>query len=790
MACPKGGLKGNPMSEFLITSPEGKKYRVTGPSGSSKEGALQVLQQHLANAKKTKLQIGDRVVEVGDNFLTLSPEEQQQTVDEIERSLSGNPLPSNAKQSLPRTEALRERARQELNTRKAKAELERRRAVQPARSSGLMGKLETLNEWMGGSNLPPDQRTPGKLQSLVSGIGNTLSFGLSDELMSAGVAPLRGKSYGDQLAETRQIQGREKDTNPKTYLGGQIAGAALPAFVTMGSNVAPTLGGNIIRGGGFGSLSAGAYGFGEGEGGFGNRALNAGINAPMGGFFGSTAPVIARGIGATWNGVSKALARSGIADKAQGVVLDMLKKAGMSPHDAVAKLDELGPEAMLADLAQIEAAGTARASTNAGKVMGERLAARRESGGRRVGSALDEAFGPAQDPYAVLEASRAAKSQINPAYREAITNAPEMPKGAPDVLAKELTSHANGLSLDNRALMGRYMTSMEDALAADSPDLTASRLLDLRKSLDSQIVYGGREQMMLAPADRAAQGVIKQARAHVDQVLKRFVPGIAEADARHAPLSRQQSAFDYGRKEVLKGGSDAITPAQLTNKIAALTRPERIMITQGIRTELSRMLANTRNNPAVTADRVTSRDWNRDKIRTLVGDSKTDGLEKAINRESLFTETSNLIEPSRNSRTAVLTEATERWKPRATGSGAAGDIAGAFMGGSAAGGLPAGAAAATGVGLRKLGRALFKSDKVDEALVSEVADYLSRSGGARNKVLEDLLEKYGKELNQGKTGKGLEQIIRRMLASQSALAADNVNQSFRGPRLPLPALQQ
>jgi hypothetical protein len=643
---------------------------------------------------------------------------------------------------------------------------------------------------MGGSNLPPEQRTPGKIQSLVSGIGNTLSFGLSDELMSAGVAPLRGKSYDDQLTETRQIQEREKQTNPKTYVTGQITGAALPAFVTMGSSVAPTLGTNIVRGGGFGSLSAGAYGFGEGEGGFGNRALNAGINAPIGGFFGSTMPVIAKGIGASWNAVSKVLTKSGIPDKAQGVVLDMLKKTGLSPDDAAARLDELGPEAMLADLAQVEAAGTARASTNAGKKMGDRLAARRETGGRRVKSALDDAFGPAQDPYAVLEASRAAKSQINPAYREAIANAPVLPKTMADDVAQELMPHAKGLSLDNRALMGRYMTAMEDALTAESPDLSASRLLDLRKSLDAQTVFGGREQMMLAPADRAAQSVIKQARAHVDKVLKRFVPGIAEADARHAPLSRQQAAFDYGRKEVLKGGSDAITPAQLANKIAALTKPERIMITQGIRTELSRMLANTRNNPAVTVDRVTSRDWNRDKIRTLVGDNKTDDLEKAINRETVFTETSNLIEPSRNSRTAVLTEATERWKPSASRSGAAGDIAGAFMGGSAAGGLPAGAAAATGVGLRKLGRALFKSDKVDEKLVAEVADYLSRSGGARNKVLEDLLQKYGKELNQGKTGKGLEQIIRRMLASQSALAADKVKQSFGRPGLPLPALQQ
>jgi hypothetical protein len=630
---------------------------------------------------------------------------------------------------------------------------------------------------------------PSRTESFVRGAADTMSWGYGDE-MAAGMEAVTGGDYNQALDRQRQSADVAQQENPWSYGGGQVTGAALPALVTMGSSTAPTLGGNIIRGGGFGSLAGGTYGFGEGEGGIGNRVQNAGVNAALGGVFGSTVPLIARGIGAGWNAVAGALANRGIPAKALSVILDMLKKSGLSPDDAAARLDELGPEAMLADLAQVEAAGTARASTNAGKVMAGRLATRRDSGGRRVKSALDDAFGPAQDPYAVLEASRAAKSQINPAYRDAIANAPQLPQTMADDLAQELTPHAKGLSLDNRAVMGRYMTAMEDALAADSPDLTASRLLDLRKSLDSQIIYGGREQMMLAPADRAAQSVIKQARAHVDKVLKRFVPGIAEADARHAPLSRQQSAFDYGRREVLKGGSDAITPAQLTNKIAALTGPERIMLTQGIRAELSRMLANTRSNPAVTVDRVTSRDWNRDKIRTLVGVRKTDDLEKAINRESVFTETSNLVEPSRNSRTAVLNEATKRWRPDGMSSGASGDMASAFFGGSAAGGLPAGAAAATGVGLRKLGRALFKSDKVDEALVAEVADYLSRSGGARNKVLEDLLQKYGRELNQGKTAKGLEQIIRRMLASQSALAADNANESLGRPRFPLPALQQ
>lgn len=40
------------MSEFLITNPDGRKFKVTGPDGSTKDGALQALQQHLGDSGK------------------------------------------------------------------------------------------------------------------------------------------------------------------------------------------------------------------------------------------------------------------------------------------------------------------------------------------------------------------------------------------------------------------------------------------------------------------------------------------------------------------------------------------------------------------------------------------------------------------------------------------------------------------------------------------------------------------------------------------------------------------
>jgi hypothetical protein len=616
---------------------------------------------------------------------------------------------------------------------------------------------------------------PSKMLSAVGGAADTLSWGAGDE-MAAGLKTLTGpRTYEQNLEDQRRLQSTLQGANPKSYLGGQVAGAIVPGLVTGGGSAAVGMGGKIATSAGLGALQGGAYGFNSGEGGAENRMKSAGTNAVIGAFTGGAAPVVAKGVGAAWNGVMTALNNRGIPAKAQNMVLSMLQEAGLTPQQAMQKLDGLGPDAMLADIApgmQTAAGGTALQTPSAQTLMAERLANRRGGGQTRMWSALDDAFGPAKDPFLVKEGTKAAKSAINPAYGRAIAGAPELPKSVQELTMLGLTNPTVGKSLSNRTAMLGHMNEIDDALAAGNPQDAAGRLLDYRKRLDSMIVYDPRERAMMQPSERALQDVHKQARSYVDEILKDRIPGIAEADAAHAPLSRQQAAFDIGRRDLLKGGSETMTPAELQSRMKGMVPQEVDMLKQGARTEIDRVMSNQRREPSGVVDRITSRDWNREKLRTLTGNAKVDRLGKAIDREGTFLETSNLVEPGRGSRTAVLDAAKKHWGGGNSGIGDA--LTSGTMAGAASGSPAVGAATAVGVAGRGWAKKIIDAfSKPNEKKVAAVADFLTRAGPERDAVVRQIADKFLGSAKTTKQADAISRVVESLIGPQRypALAA-------------------
>lgn len=678
------------MANYEITAPNGKKYRVSGQG--SADDALRYLKSHLDGSGQSEF----------DAKAASLNQQQLEFARVTDDSAFGDYLRNQAKAPKPGE------TRDETDAR-------------------LYGA--PMQDELGAISGP---------LSFASGAADMLAWGAGDEASAAVISATTGKPYDQVLQQQRDTARALAARNPNSYLGGQVAGAVLPAVLTMGGSTGGTLAGNTVRGGMSGVGQGMLYGFNSGEGNVQDRLNNAVNSGVVTGVLGAAGPVLGKGIGGAWNGVGNWLASRGVDGKAGATLVDMLSKSGLTPQQALAKLDELGPEAMLADLAQIEAAGTARASSEAGELMGGRLAQRREAGAVRMGDALDQAFGPAQDPYLVQQGTRAAKEGINPAYRSAIQNAPPLPRNLDDAIAQGLTFPTRGLSLENRQTMGKIMTSVDDALMADTPQESASRLLDLRKTLDAQIAYDGRSIAMMSSADKATQGVLRQARGVVDDLLKKHIPGIAEADAAHAPLSRQQAAYDFGRKELLRGGTNAVTPAEAQARLGRMTPVEQQMTGQGVRSELDRILSNTRRDPGSTIDRITSRDWNGEKLEGLLGPSASQRLTKAIERENLFTDTSRLVEPSQGSRTAVLEAAKDRWTPRqGLLSQLAADVvaggAGSMWTGDWRGGV-------YGIAARRLGaKMISRSGRPSEKVITKIADALTSSGAKRDEVARGLL---------------------------------------------------
>lgn len=113
-------------------------------------------------------------------------------------------------------------------------------------------------------------------------------------------APTFDQRYSDELNRQRA----QDDANAKAYpgltTGAKIAGGVasgvataplLPAWLLRGASL-PT---QVIKGGLVGAGYGGLQGFGEGEGGFTNRAASAVLPAAVGGALGAAAPVVVAG---------------------------------------------------------------------------------------------------------------------------------------------------------------------------------------------------------------------------------------------------------------------------------------------------------------------------------------------------------------------------------------------------------------------------------------------------------------------------------------------------------------
>lgn len=144
-----------------------------------------------------------------------------------------------------------------------------------------------------------------------------LGTGLSDEFgaaVDATVQPVIGspiyetsskptwrERYDENLAGERKRMAEFREENPVAATAANVTGsvvggmAALPGAAT---SVAPTLLGNVAKMGTTGAVLGGIQGFGEGEGGFENRATKATMGAAFGGATGAAMPVL--GVGGRW----------------------------------------------------------------------------------------------------------------------------------------------------------------------------------------------------------------------------------------------------------------------------------------------------------------------------------------------------------------------------------------------------------------------------------------------------------------------------------------------------------
>ncbi len=248
----------------------------------------------------TTLTIEGQKVKVDDSFHSLSPERQNQTIDEIAASLDLPGTDGGAELTLDQKKAL------------ALARARRRIAQQGGDGSTMSSYQPDFLERAGNATfdflkdvgLPVERmrRDNTNLDNAVRGAADTMSFGLADEI-AAGANSAFGGDYGQELSNQRQID----EMGGGARLAGQVAGGIgggmglaqrglSVAYNTAkaGKGFIPVAGSSAAEG----AILSGAHGFGSGEGGFENRVDQGVQQGFYGSLYGLGTPIVARGAGA------------------------------------------------------------------------------------------------------------------------------------------------------------------------------------------------------------------------------------------------------------------------------------------------------------------------------------------------------------------------------------------------------------------------------------------------------------------------------------------------------------
>ena len=574
------------------------------------------------------------------------------------------------------------------------------------------------------ASAPPEMT---KLQSGIAGATDTMSLGLSDEinglLAKLGVAGDRfwvsNGNYESELGAQREMQRRAQKDNPKTYVGGQIAGA-IPMAVASAATLpaATTLPGMAALGAAEGAAQGGVYGAASGEG-VKDRLWQAFEQALIGGGLGAAGPYVGRGVGAVYRAGRDAVRNSSTAQKAAHSVWQMLEDNGLTLADARAAIRRIGNDGSLGDIApgmQVEAAGTATADSGAQSIMAGRYGARDAGMPNRVGAHLDEAFGPFTDPSIIEDSVRATKRSTGPAYR----------------LSEQHVVDSEGAIEAIRRLQRTYGPNSETGQALQR---YLSQLVDDRGNVIGQgnIVHGVRQEIdaALRRGNLPNSGPFQEVRDALDEALKGQIPGFREADATWSGAQRVQEAFDYGQREVMSRNT---YPGQHARRWDRMTDAEKAATRQGVRADLEMSTVSGAPNAGLKAERRLSQNMNDLKVGPMIDEIRPGGFQRlrdALDAEQTMRETNDLVQATRGSRTAPVGQAAERrW-----GRGGSGileglrDAAGQAATAAAAGGVPGAIGSVIAQGASAgFQRALRAMTGVNPRVIAEAGDILSRMG--------------------------------------------------------------
>lgn len=548
------------MTEFVITAPDGKKYRV---KGDSQEGAVAALKKMLGmgdNAKPEAAPKSDHVSKTrGSDGMT--------TAERIAAAKAGTLKD-------PRT------------------------PDQVGKQAGIDFATET-------------SANQGAVGAFAGNLAQGLTFGFADELASINDPAMR-----ERLRDKRAM---DEANYPTATMAGDVTGAIAGGAVGIGMAapkalaMAPASGlGQVIAGGVTGIAVGGAEGALSGAGyadgqNVGSEVLKgAGLGAVFGGAIGAAAPMVAKGAKATLEWAkgydAKIISRVlGIDRKSAEMI-----KASMAADDpakALAAIQRAGDDAMLVDAGPglKDLLDTSmKSSGGAARIAGERIEARAANAGKRITKVFDNLLGKAEDGMktAARSIAKATSDVRSKAYERAfaqpIDYADDTGRAIEGVIARvpqDKLSAAVKAANDAMQIEGRTNKQIMATIAPDG-SVKFSQPLDVFQLNELKVALGTQKRAAVDQFGRPTrEGVlIGKLEADLRDAISAAVPGYKAALRLGADKIAEDEGLALGRKML----SPATTREEVADFLKGAPDAAKNAVKRGLRINIDEAMSNVR----------------------------------------------------------------------------------------------------------------------------------------------------------------------------------------------------
>lgn len=643
------------MPEFIITGPDGQKYKVTGPTA---EGALDALKRQMGAQDPTTFPA------------KASGMTHEQKVEAYRSTKPGDPWGDYLAADIQRPQR-GETASQ------AKVRAEGTGSTDRVDMSGTGKAAATF------------------LQG-VPFVGEYMDEGLG---WAAGKMGLQ--SQEDATEAIRAGQADMDQNAPKTAtalrIGGGVAGGvagagAVPWWAPQSLGMTALYGSGT--GGLLGTLEGAISGYGSGtdaESRKGNAKTRAVVGGLLGATIGGAAPFIAEGVGrgARWvldqRNVAREARQAGLSRPSYEIMTRAMEADGSLQGQGAQRIAAAGPEGMLADAgpnAETLLDVTMQRTGQSANVARDAIEGRAQRAGMQANDALDNAFGV---PRGMDTMETGIRQGSAPARQAAYDAAYAVPVNYADPAGQRLEQMLQRVPGDiiNRANRLMQIEGMQsnNIMAQIAPDgtVTYTRLPDVRQldyitrainlaaeSGDGAGALGGQTAL-----GRAYQGLSREIR----QTVRGLVPEYGVAlDTAAEPIAARQ-ALVFGERMLNPGTSRD----EVVNTLAGMSQAERQQVAAGVRSFIDERLSNVQRTmtdeaeirEAIRAVKDLSSRAVREKITAFLGPQQANGLFETIDQAARSLELRANV--GMNSRTFVRTD-TARTIDEATTGGVGGAI--------------------------------------------------------------------------------------------------------------------